>query len=92
MAKKQTSKQLSEETLKWIESHPQLIGHLERLQQLSEDKQGDLKSLEQAEMAVIEEIDRLGGEALKQWMQGREKELSEHKATETGVRRHSKKN
>lgn len=66
MAKKATRNKLKSCTLEWLEKHPQLIDHLERLQEISEDSESDLETLEAAERAVIEEIDRLGGEALKQ--------------------------
>lgn len=92
MAKKLERKQLSKETLNWIESHPEIVGHLDRLREVSEDPQSDLKTLETAERAVIEEITRLGGEALKGWMQGQEAKASQEASGLEGVRKHSKKN
>jgi len=94
MAKKSTENKLKSSTLEWIERHPELIGHLERLQEISEDPDSDLETLEAAEKAVIDEIDRLGGEALRQWMQRREREVcAEAGSGRFGrLRRHSKKN
>lgn len=85
-------RRLGQDTLKWIEAHPELIGHLERLREVSEDAHRDFETLEAAERAVIQEINRLGGEALKGWMSRREAEASEQMAQRKGVRKHSKKN
>lgn len=92
MAQNTDRKQLDKETLQWIESHPELIGHLERLRQVSEDPRSDLKTLEAAERAVMQEIERLGGEALKGWLRRREEEASEEASRQKGLRKHSKKN
>ena len=92
MARNTEQKRLGKDTLEWIESHPELIGHLERLREVSEDPHSDLETLEAAERAVMEEIDRLGGEALKGWMRRREAEASEQMSRREGVRKHSKKN
>jgi len=92
MTPKKEHHHLSKSTLNWIEAHPELIVHLERLREVSEDPDSELETLEAAERAVIKEIDRLGGEALKAWMKMREAQANDQMSQQPGVRKHSKKN
>lgn len=89
--KKLSSTQVTN-TLAWIQKHPELIERLSCLQDISEDPNSDLKTLEQAERAVIEEIDRLGAEALKLWLCRRQQETSKQASENPDLRKHSKKN
>jgi hypothetical protein len=92
MSENPTGKVLRKDTLEWIEAHPELVKRIEKLQEISEDESADLETLEQAERAVIEEINRLGGEALRQWLTRKEAKASGVASTEKDLRRHSKKN
>lgn len=92
MTENPTGNVLRKDTLAWIEAHPELVKRIEKLQAISEDESSDLETLEQAERAVLDEINRLGGEALKQWLSSKEAKASDRAAAEKDLRRHSKKN
>lgn len=81
-----------ETTLKWLEQHPELMERLARLQEISTNAGGDLDTLAKAEREVIEEVDRLGAEALKQWLEKRQEAVDAEEQLIAGSRRHSKKN
>jgi len=85
-------KRVEKNTLAWIEKHPELMDRLDRLREISEDEQSDLETLEAAERAVMDEIERLGAVALQGWMQRRELEARAASEKLPGVRKHSKKN
>ena len=92
MTKRQPKQGLSEQTRQWIESNPELIERLESLRRIGEEGGSPLKSLEGAEEAVIAEINRLGGETLKQWLSQRQSECAQQASRRPGWRKHSKKN
>jgi hypothetical protein len=87
-----SDKNRTKTTLKWLEKHPALIERLARLQEISTNTGGDLDTLAKAEREVIEEVDRLGAEALKQWLGSRQETVSAEEQLIAGSRRHSKKN
>lgn len=91
-AQTSSSSKIKNSTITWIEKHPELIERLERLQEISEDPQSDLETLEAAERAVMDEIERLGGVALQGWMECREIEARAASEKKPGLRKHSKKN
>ncbi len=68
MPENNPTKTLNQETLAWIEKNSELVKRLERLREVGEEASSDMEILEEAERAVIEEIDRLGAEALRQWL------------------------
>jgi len=82
----------TETTFKWLEKHPALMERLARLQEISTNAGGDLDTLAKAEREVIEEVDRLGAEALKQWLGSRHEAIRAEEQSLAGSRRHSKKN
>lgn len=92
MVIKIAKKTLRKNTLDWIEGHPQLVERLEHLQEIAEDSRTDLETLEKAERAVMDEIERLGGLALEGWLCSRQTKVSEEMSGKKGVRKHSKKN
>lgn len=85
-------KQIDKSTLAWIEQHPELMDRLDRLREISEDRESDLATLEAAERAVMDEIERLGAQALKGWLERRELEARGAAGQLPGLRKHSKKN
>jgi len=92
MADSKHRKRLDKSTLSWIEEHPDLIEHLERLKTISEARGEDIRTLDQVERAIIDEVDQLGGETLKQWLVRREIEAADQAVQTKGLRKHSKKN
>jgi len=92
MAKNETKRKLGNETLAWVEKHPELVSRIERLREVSEDSSSDLDTVEKAERAVMEELERLGSETLRQWLEKKQEQADAQTQRQRGVRRHSKKN
>ncbi len=92
MLKKAGRPEISRRTQEWIGKHPELVEGLERLREIAEDEESDVETLEKAERTVLEEIERLGREALEGWLRCKEKKASEEAAGKKGLRKHSKKN
>jgi hypothetical protein len=77
-----------------LSTHPHLRERIEQLLGIVEDAAGDIDKADEAERRVIEELRRLGQEALHGWALGKEtqkvKEL--HSDKDRKVRGHGKKN
>ena len=85
--------QLSDEELvRRLNAHPQVRKRMEALLLVVEDAAGDLKEADAAEMRLIEEIRRLGQEALEAWAMGQVKQTSQALAAGGDVWREGKKN
>ncbi len=65
MAQTSSNSKIKSSTLIWVEKHPALLERSERLQEIGEDPQSDLQSMEAAKRTVLHEIERLGGVALR---------------------------
>jgi hypothetical protein len=70
-----------EEMVQRLQAHPQIRSRIASLLLVVDDTAGDLKRADDAEERVIEEIRRMGQEALQAWAQG------QVHATEQDVRR-----
>ena len=82
----------NEELVEKLTAHPQLRNQIESLLLAVEDETGELKEADAAEMRVIEDIRRLGQEALQAWAEHQvEKTAKEVQAT-SGVWKEGKKN
>ena len=84
---------LSDEAiLKGLNAHPQIKSRIEAMLAVVEDAGGDLKEADAAEMRMIEEIRRMGQEALQAWAD-RQVVKTEQELREAGqVQREGKKN
>ncbi|SRR6266478_3881051 len=88
----ETTKLSDEEILRGLNANPQIKSRIASLLAVVEDAAGDLKEADAAEMRVIEEIRRLGQEALQAWAE-RQVERSEQELRQGGgVQREGKKN
>ena len=92
MAAKSNPHRLKPSTLEWLERHPKLIERLERLHEIEEDSRSDIGTLDKAEHAAIEQVDRLGKEILGHWLGREEKEAAQQACERKGWRKHSIKN
>ena len=72
----ETTKLSDEEILRGLNANPQIKNRIASLLAVVEDAAGDLKEADAAEMRMIEEIRRLGQEALQAWAE-RQVERSE---------------
>jgi hypothetical protein len=75
-----------------LNRHPQLRGRIERLVDLVEDVGDDLRTADDAERRVIEEVRRLGQEVLGNWADGQVAKRAEELERTPGVWREGKKN
>ena len=84
---------LSDEAiLKGLNANPQIKCRIASLLAAVEDAGGDLKEADAAEMRMIEEIRRMGQEALQAWAD-RQVQKTEQELRQTGqVQREGKKN
>jgi hypothetical protein len=81
-----------EEILKGLNAHPQIKRRIASLLAVVEDAARDLKEADAAEMRLIEEIRRMGQEAMQAWAT-RQVEMSEQEIRRGGqVQREGKKN
>jgi len=81
-----------EEILRGLNANPQIKNRIASLLAVVDDAAGDLKLADAAEMRMIEEIRRLGQEALQAWAE-RQVERSEQELRRGGeVQREGKKN
>ena len=75
-----------------LNRHPGLKSRVQALADIVEDSDGDLARADEAERRVIEEVRRLGQEALQGWAEGQIARVGEQAAATPGVRRAGKKN
>ena len=88
----ETTKLSDVEILRGLNANPQLKNRIAALLAIVEDAAGDLKEADAAEMRLIEEIRRMGQEALQAWAE-RQVERSEQELRRGGqVQREGKKN
>jgi hypothetical protein len=59
-----------EEIVQRLQAHPQIRSRIASLLSVVDDTAGDFKRADDAEERVIEEIRRMGQEALQAWAQG----------------------
>jgi len=87
-----TTKLSDEEILRGLNANPQIKERIASLLAVVDDSAGDLKLADAAEMRMIEEIRRLGQEAMQAWAE-RQVERREQELRSGGqVQREGKKN
>jgi hypothetical protein len=78
--------------LEWLNRHPELKRRVHALAAIAEDADGDLVRADEAERRVIEEVRRIGQEALHSWAEGRIARGEGAPLSGEGTRRAGKKN
>lgn len=81
-----------ERRLARLNQHPRLRARIERLVDLVEDAGDDLRTADEAERRVIEEVRRLGQEVLEDWVDGQVTKRTDELDRTPGVWRDGKKN
>lgn len=81
-----------EELVRRLRAHPRLRNRMESLLVAVEDEAGDLKEADAAELRLIDEIRRMGQEALQAWASGQVEKTSQEIVQEGGVWSEGKKN
>jgi len=74
------------------DAHPHLKARIDALVAIVEDGEGEVKRADEAERRVIEELRRLGHEALQGWASGQEAEQAAAVRAQAGVCGQGKKN
>jgi hypothetical protein len=82
----------NEELFEKLTAHPQLRNQIESLLLAVEDETGELKEADAAEMRVIEDIRRLGQEALQAWAEHQVEKTSKEVQASSGIWKEGKKN
>ena len=87
--------ELTEQELQLVEQlrqHPELMARFESILKLASSSQGTLKTADEVEALLIEEVRRLGHITLSQWAAGAEERVSQElKAQEPKLRSRKKK-
>lgn len=81
-----------EELLRRLGAHPQLRNRMESLLQAVEDEAGELREADAAELRVIDEMRRMGQEALQAWAASQVEKTAQEVGQEGGVWSEGKKN
>jgi hypothetical protein len=81
-----------EELLRRLSAHPHVRSRIESLLLVVEDEAGDLKEADAAEMRLIEEIRRMGQEAMEAWAARQVEKTAQEVSQAGGVWREGKKN
>ena len=88
----EATKLSDEEILRRLNANPQIKNRIASLLAVVENAAGDLKEADAAEMRLIEEIRRMGQEAMQAWA-NRQIEITEQEVRRGGqVQREGKKN
>ena len=75
-----------------LREHPQLKARIERMLDVMENVDGDVVKADEAEERFIEELRKMGQEALQGWADGQQEQLDRYWSEREGVSRKSKKN
>jgi hypothetical protein len=81
-----------EELVRRLSAHPHIRNRIESLLSVVEDEASELKEADAAEMRLIEEIRRMGQQALQAWADRQVSRTSEELGRAGGLWREGKKN
>jgi len=81
-----------EELVRRLGAHPRLRDRMESLLLAVADEAGDLREADAAELRLIDEIRRMGQEALQAWASGQVEKTSREIGQEDGIWSEGKKN
>jgi uncharacterized protein with von Willebrand factor type A (vWA) domain len=75
-----------------LNNHPRIKQRIAAVLAVAENAQGDLKRADDAEMRLIEEVRRMGQEALQSWAEHQVRQSEQALRTTARVSRQGKKN
>jgi hypothetical protein len=81
-----------EELLRRLSRHPKIRSGMVSLLGAVDDEGGDLKRADDAEDRLVEEMQRMGQQAMQAWAQGQVHETEQDVRRSGRARRHGKKN
>ncbi len=79
------------ELVKLLNAHPSLRERVEQLIQVVEDADGNLEKADAAEQRVIEEVRKIGHEALTEWVINKNNRYKQELSGQQGIRLAGKK-
>lgn len=88
----ESTKVSDEELLCGLQRHPQIRSRVAELLAVVEDSKGDLKRADDAEDRLIEELRRLGQQAMQSWAQGQVHKTEQEVRNSGRAHREGKKN
>ena len=88
----ESTKVSDEEILRRLHRHPQIRSRVAELLAVVEDSNGDLRLADDAEDRLIEEMRRLGQEAMQSWAQGQVQRTEQEVRQSGRAHREGKKN
>lgn len=94
MTKKSSNEHLSEREKAFIEQlrrHPELSSRFESILALASAQDGPLKTVDQLEDSLVQEVRKLGQEAMSQWALSAEERVHKELAAERGDLKSRKK-
>lgn len=74
----------------WLEMHPEIESRLERMMKLTGS--GSTNSVDEFEQQMLNEIDNMGQDLLRNWLFEKELGFRDEALKEPKLRKHSKKN
>lgn len=93
--KKPQSKQLTAQEIRIIEQlrqHPEMMARFQSILDLANNSDGPLKTADEVEELLIQEVRRLGNVTMNQWASGAEERVGQElKAEDDSVRSRKKK-
>ena len=74
-----------------LESHPEVFDRVERMMEVVENEAGDAMTADEAEELLVQELRRMGHDALQGWATRKEEKLELDYGARSGVVRREKK-
>jgi hypothetical protein len=84
--------QFNEEFIERLRRHPELYERIDAILRIVEDADGDVTKADEAEERVVEEIRKLGQEALQSWADVKLEKVGSHYEESLLYKRREKKN
>jgi hypothetical protein len=75
-----------------LREYPEVRARIEQMLDVMENAAGDVVKADEAEQRLIEELRKMGQEALQAWADGQQQELERYWDEREGVSRKAKKN
>jgi hypothetical protein len=72
-------------------SHPEVLDRMERIMEVVENETGEAMTADEAEELLVQELRRMGHDALQGWARRKEVKLEQDYSGRTGVVRREKK-
>jgi hypothetical protein len=74
-----------------LESHPEVLDRVERIMEVVENETGEAITADEAEELLVQELRRMGHDALQGWAKRKEEKLERDYSARSGMVRREKK-